>query len=106
MRRRDFITLVGATAAAWPLAAGAQQAGKIYRIGVLETISTTLNAANLDAFRQALRELGYFEGQNFALEYRSVDGRTERFPEFAMELVRLNVDLIVTRGTPAALAAK
>jgi putative ABC transport system substrate-binding protein len=124
MRRREFITLLGGaavswsrstraqravvpvTAAAWPLAAGAQPLGKTYRIGVLETIPPTLNTTNLDAFRRALRELGYVEGQNFVIEYRSVDGRTERFPELAMELVRLNVDLIVTRGTPAALAAK
>jgi putative ABC transport system substrate-binding protein len=73
---------------------------------MLETISIALNAAHLDAFRQGLRELGYVEGQNVVIEYRSADGRQERFPELAMELVRLKVDLIVTTGTPAALAAK
>jgi ABC-type uncharacterized transport system substrate-binding protein len=89
-----------------PLASEAQQTGKVYRIGVLETMSATLNTANLDAFRQGLRELGYVEGQNFVIEYRSADGRPERFPGLATELVRLKVDLIVTRGTPAVLAAE
>ena len=89
-----------------PLAAEAQQTGKVYRIGVLETTSPALNTANLDAFRQGLRELGYVEGQNFVIEYRSADGRPERFPGLATELVRLKVDLIVTRGTPAVLAAE
>jgi putative tryptophan/tyrosine transport system substrate-binding protein len=89
-----------------PLAAEGQQAGKIYRIGMLETTSMALNAANLDAFRQGLRELGYVEGRNFMIEYRSADGRRERFPELATELVRLKVDVILTRGTPAVMAAK
>src|SRR3989442_14321437 len=89
-----------------PLAAEAQQAGKIYRIGMLETTSMALNAANLDAFRQGLQELGYVEGRNFMIEYRSADGRRERFPELATELVRLKVDVILTRGTPAVMAAK
>jgi putative ABC transport system substrate-binding protein len=89
-----------------PLAAEAQQAGKVYRIGVLERTSLTLNAANFDAFREGLRELGYVEGKNLIIEYRSVEGRSERFLDLATELVGLKVDLIVTRGTPAALAAK
>ena len=89
-----------------PLASEAQQTRKMYRIGVLETMSATLNTANLDAFRQGLRELGYVEGRNFVIEYRSADGRPERFPGLATELVRLKVDLIVTRGTPAVLAAE
>jgi putative ABC transport system substrate-binding protein len=89
-----------------PLAAGAQPAGKVYRIGMLETRSTILNAANIDAFRNGMRELGYKEGQNFEIVYRSSDGRDERFPDLASELVHLKVDLILTRGTPAALAAK
>ena len=91
---------------ATPLASLAQQKGKIWRIGVLETISPALNAANFNAFRQGLRELGYVEGQNVVIEYRSADGRQERFPDLATELVRLKVDLIVTRGAPASLAAK
>ena len=89
-----------------PLAAGAQPAGKVYRIGMLETRSTILNAANIDAFRQGLRELGYKEGQNLEIVYRSSDGHDDRFPDLASELVRLKVDLILTRGTPAALAAR
>jgi len=82
------------------------QSGKLYRIGMLERTSTAINAANLDGLRRGLRELGYVEGKNFVIEYRSADGRDERFPGLATELIRLNVDLILTRGTPAALAAK
>jgi len=106
MDRRDFLgTLAGGLLAA-PLAAEAQQTGKVYRIGMLERTSATINAANLDGFRQGLRELGYVEGKNLVIEYRSADGRDERSPILATELVRLKVDLILTRGTPAALAAK
>jgi putative ABC transport system substrate-binding protein len=81
-----------------PLAVEAQPAGKVYRIGVLEGTPVALNAANLEAFRQGLRELGYVERRNYAIEYRSVDGRPERFPDLAAELVRLKVELIVTGG--------
>jgi len=105
VNRRAFITLLGG-AAAWPLAARAQQSAKVYRVGMLETISEALNAANLAAFRHSLRGLGYIEGQNLSIEYRSADGRAESFPAMAGELVRSNVDLIVTRGTPASLAVK
>jgi len=104
-RRRFIAALTGGLLAA-PLAAEAQTAGKVYRIGMLETTSPVLNAANLDAFQQGLQELGYVERQNYAIEYRSADGRLERFPDLAAELVRLKVDLIVTRGTTGALAAK
>jgi len=72
---------------------------------MLQVSSAAVNAANLDAFRQGLRELGYVEGQNLIIEYRSSDGRAERFAQLATELVRLKVDLIVTRGTPAVEAA-
>jgi len=89
-----------------PLAVDAQQSQKVYRIGMLERTSTTLSAANLNGFRQGLRELGYVEGKNFIIEYRSADGGDEQFPSLATELVRLKVDLILARGTPAALAAK
>jgi putative ABC transport system substrate-binding protein len=84
----------------------ARSAGKVFRIGALETRSEVLNAANIYAFRQGLKELGYEEGQNIEIEYRSSEGRDERFRPLARELVRSNVDLILTRGTPAALAAK
>jgi putative ABC transport system substrate-binding protein len=73
---------------------------------MLETIAPGLNAANLQAFRSGLAALGYIEGQNVQLEYRSADGHIERFPELVSELIHLNVDVIVTRGTPAVLAAK
>jgi len=105
MRRREFITLIG-SAAAWPVTASAQQAAKLYRLGVLETTPAAMNAANFDALRQGLRQLGYAEGKNLVIDYRSADGRMERFPELAAELVRLKVDAIVTRGTPATMAAQ
>jgi len=101
-----FIGGVAGSLLAAPLAARAQQGGKIYRIGILEPIPAAQNAANLDALRKGLRELGYVEGRNLVIEYRSADGRAERFTDLASELVRLKVDLIVTRGTPAAIAAK
>ena len=103
--RRAFISGITLGLLSPPLALEAQPAGKVYRIGMLERTSPAINAANLDAFRQGLRDLGYVEGKNFVIEYRSADGRDERFPGLAAELVRLKVDLIVTRGTPA-LAAK
>jgi ABC-type uncharacterized transport system substrate-binding protein len=106
MERRTFLAMVPGSLLAAPLAAAAQQAEKIYRIGMLERTSMAINAANLDGFRRGLRDLGYVEGKSFVIEYRSADGRDERFPDLAAELVRLKVDLIVTRGTPAALAAK
>jgi putative ABC transport system substrate-binding protein len=104
MDRRTFIGSLALGTLAAPLAAKAQ-AGKVWRIGVLELRSRALNA-NFDAFRQGLQEFGYVEGQNFVIEYRSADGRPERFPGLATEMVRLKVDLILTRGTSAALAAK
>jgi putative tryptophan/tyrosine transport system substrate-binding protein len=104
MRRREFITFLAGAAVEWPCTAVAQS--KIYRLGILETISPIVNAANFDALRKGLRELGYVEGQNLFFEYRSADGRNERFPDLVAELVRLKVDLIVTRSTPAVLAVK
>ena len=106
MKRREFITLMGVAAVTLPFAARAEQHRNIYRIGMLENTSAVLNAANLEGFRQGIRELGYVEGQTFILEYRSVDGRAERYPDLAADLVRLRVDAIVTRGTPGVVAAK
>jgi putative tryptophan/tyrosine transport system substrate-binding protein len=103
MRRRAFLIALGCTAAG-PLCA--QQAGKTFRIGMVEPISAELNAANLAAFRRGLQELGYIEGRNLVLEYRSADGDASQFPKLISELISLDVDLLVTRGTPAALAAK
>jgi putative tryptophan/tyrosine transport system substrate-binding protein len=89
-----------------PLAVNASQSEKLYRIGMLERTSPTINAANIEAFRQGMRELGHVEGESFIIDYRSADGHDDRFPALASELVRSKVDAIVTRGTPAALAAK
>jgi putative ABC transport system substrate-binding protein len=104
MKRREFIAAL-ASAAAWPPAARAQPASRRYRIGVLDTSARQLNG-NFKMLQQALLAHGYVEGQNLSFEYRSADGRNESFPALAGELARLDVDLIVTRGTPAALAAK
>jgi putative ABC transport system substrate-binding protein len=105
MERRTFIGGVagGFVAAGFPARA---QERKVYRIGMLESIPATQNAANLDALRRGLRDLGYVEGRNLVIEYRSADGHAARFPDLASELVRLKVDLMITRGTPAARAAK
>jgi putative ABC transport system substrate-binding protein len=84
----------------------AQPSSKVWRVGVLETTSMAQNAASFDAFRQSLHDLGYVEGQNLIIEYRSAEGRGERFAKLAADLLHLNVDVIVTRGTPAVLAAK
>ena len=102
MKRREFIGLLGG-AAAWPLTARAQQAvGKIVTIGVLAIEPWS----PIDTFRQALNNLGYIEGKNVRFEYRYAKGHNERLPELANDLVGLNVDVIVTWGTDAVLAAK
>ena len=88
-----------------PLADG-QPVDRSYRIGMLERTPAALNSANLESFRQGLRALGYVEGKNFVLEYRSADGDDKRYPDLAVELVRLKADVILVRGTPAALAVK
>src|SRR5215831_3183044 len=99
MRRREFITLLGG-AAAWPVAARAQQPGKIPRIGIID------DAPRWNAFRHGLRDLGYLEGQNIAFDYVYGDGVPERLAKAAAALVRRPVDVIATFGTPASLAAK
>ena len=104
MRRRQFIALLGG-AAAWPLAAQAQQAAKVFRIGFL-FYGSSGPSPELDAFQQGLREFGYIEGQNIAVEYRFASGQVERLRDLATELVRLKPDVIVTPATPASLAAK
>ena len=105
--RRAFLgTLAGGLLAA-PPAVRAQPAGKVYRIGYLSTSSGTSSYLRpLEAFRQGLRELGWVEGQNIVIEYRYAEGRTDRLPGLADELVRLKVDVIAASPTPAALAAR
>jgi ABC-type uncharacterized transport system substrate-binding protein len=105
MRRREFITLLSGAAAAWPLAARAQQPGKLPTIGFLGTTTPSAWSQWVAAFVQQLRELGWIEGRTVAVEYRWAEGRDERFAEIAAEFVRLKVDVIVTSGT-ALLAAK
>ena len=104
MRRRAFITLVGGAAATWPIAARGQQS-KVARIGALY-IGTADAESFKNELREGLRELGYVEGQNIAFEFRSAEGKLDRLPELAAELVRLKVDVIVALYVPCALAAK
>ena len=106
MRRREFITLIGGAAAAWPLAARAQQAGKLPTIGFLGAATPSAQSQWVAAFVQRLRELGWIEGRTVAIEYRWAEGRTERFAEIAAEFVRLKVDVIVTCGNRSVIAAK
>ena len=106
MRRREFITLLGGAAAAWPLAARAQQPAKLPTIGFLGASTPSAESQWVAAFVQRLRELGWIEGRTVAIEYRWAEGRSERFAEIAAEFVRLKVDVIVTSGTAASLAAK
>src|SRR5947209_7624874 len=104
MQRRIFIAGVASIGLSRS-SVRAQSDARRYRVGMLDTSARHLNS-NLAHLEQALRERGYVEGQNFILEYRWPDGGNESFTQFASELVRLDVDVIVTRGTPAALAAK
>jgi len=105
MRRRNFIKVIVGSAAAWTLAARAQQPGKIHTIGFLSP-SVPVFTAVITAFSNALRELGWIEGQNIAIERRYAENRLERLPELAAALVRLNVEVIVATGTLGPLAAK
>src|SRR5215469_10727863 len=99
MRRRDFIALLGGTAATWPLAAGAQPSAKLPTIGYLGTAVPSAWSPWTAAFVQRLRELGWIEGRTVAIEYRWAEGRSERYIDIAAEFVRLKVDVIVTVGT-------
>src|SRR5947209_15943470 len=103
--RRDFITLLGGAAGAWPLAAGAQQAA-VPVVGVLSAEWPNLFSDRLRAFHDGLRETGYVEGRNLAIEYRWAEGQNDRLPALAAELVRRQVTVIVSTSTPAVLAAR
>jgi putative ABC transport system substrate-binding protein len=105
MRRRDLITLLGA-AAVWPLAAQAQQAGKLQTIGYLGATTAAAEKSRTEAFVQRLHELGWIERRTIAIEYRWGEGRDERFAEIAAEFIRLKVDVILSTGTAAALVSK
>ena len=105
MRRREFIAMVG-SAAAWPVAADAQQAAKLATIGYLGATTLSAESQRFPAFVQRLRELGWIDNRTIAIEVRWAEGRNERFAEIAAEFVRLKVDVIVTAGTAAIVASK
>src|SRR5262245_40068567 len=106
MRRREFITLLEGAAAAWPLAARAQQTGKLPTIGLLGATTALAGNQRVAAFVQRLRELGWIDGRTIAIEYRWAEGRSERYAEIATEFVQLKVNVILTWGTAAVVAAK
>jgi putative ABC transport system substrate-binding protein len=106
MRRREFIALVGGTAAAWPLAARAQKSSKVLVIGFLGATTPSFWSPFVTALLQRLRDLGWIDGGNIEVEYRWAQGHSELYAEFAAEFVRRKVDVIVTAGTDATLAAK
>jgi ABC-type uncharacterized transport system substrate-binding protein len=109
VRRREFITLLGGAAAAWPLAARAQQSERMRRIGVLFTVIPPAHFGSDGGgrgFTQGMRELGHLEGKDFVVEWRSAEGHYERLPGFAAELVRMKVDVIVTGSSPAVRPAQ
>ena len=105
MQRIGLAVIVTVSLTVAQLAAEAQPARKVYRIGYLSTQSPSAEAAHLDAFRQALRDLGYVDGQNVGIEYRFAEGKLDRLAGLAAELVRLNLDVIVTGGSPGTRAA-
>src|SRR5262245_9452444 len=106
VKRRDFITLIGGAAAAWPVVARAQQTAKLPTIGFLGANTPSVQSRWTAAFVQRLRELGWIEGRNVAIEYRWAETRFERSPEIIAEFVRLKVDVIVTHATENIRAAK
>jgi putative ABC transport system substrate-binding protein len=105
LQRRNFITLLGG-AAAWPLAAWTQQSGKLRTIGFSGLSTRSAESELVAAFTQRLHELGWIENRTVVIEYRWSEGRAERFVQIAAEFVRLNVDVIVTSGTPQVLATR
>ena len=108
MKRRKFIALLGGAVTASPLVARAQQRAKVPRIGFLFTapFGSPEFLGVFEPFREGMRDLGYVEGQNFTVEFRSADGKQDRFASLAIDLVRVNVDLIVAAATPHARAAQ
>ena len=106
LHRREFITLLGGAAAAWPLAARAQQSGRLRTIGFLGQSTRSAASEWTAAFVQRLRELGWTENRTITIEYRWAEGREERFAEIAAEFARLKVDAIIASGTPAVIASR
>ena len=104
MKRRAFVMLLAGAAVAWPLRAQAQQ--KIPRIGFMGNSTAALEANLVNSFREGLRELGYEEGRNIVIDYLWAEGKYERFPALVNDFIAAKVDVIVTAGTPAALAVK
>jgi len=105
LKRREFITLLGG-AVALPVAARAQQPATTHRIGFLGAASPSGYASQLEALRSGLRGFGHLEGKNLVIEFRWAEGRYDRLPELAAELVRLKIEVLVTHGTPGTRAAK
>ena len=103
MRRREFITFLGGAVVAWPLSARGQQAGKVYRIGFLSYLGCGASLDPNGAFRRGLREVGYIDGRNIVLECRDAPGQVKRFPDLALQLIRLKIDVLVAEGTPASI---
>jgi ABC-type uncharacterized transport system substrate-binding protein len=106
VKRREFISLLGGTAAAWPLAVRADQPAKRPTVGFLGDSTPLAESERAAAFARRLHDLGWIEGRTIAIEYRWADGRSDRLAEIAAEFARLKVDIIVTGGTPAVMAAK
>jgi putative tryptophan/tyrosine transport system substrate-binding protein len=106
MKRREFITLLGGAATAWPLAARGQQVGKVHRIGFLGSATAAGSAEEVESLRTGLREFGHVEGINIAIEFRWAEGVYDRLPHLVAELISTNVDVLVTHGTPGTRVAK
>jgi putative tryptophan/tyrosine transport system substrate-binding protein len=106
LQRREFVGLLGGAMAIWPLAARAQQAGRLPTIGFLGANTAAAQSEWTAAFGQRLRELGWIDGRTVSIEYRWAEGRSERFAEFAAEFVRLKVDIILTHNTPPVLQSR
>src|SRR4029077_10220145 len=106
LKRREFISLLGGAAAAWPLAARAQPGGKVHRIGVLGSPTPAGSAKAVESFRSGLREFGYVEGTNIVIELRWAEGNYDRLPLLVAELIGTNIDILVTHGTPGTRVAK
>ena len=106
MRRREFITLIGGTAAAWPVAARAQPSGKLPRVGFLSVVVRERNQQMIAAFVDSLREQGYVEGQEFNFVYRSADGHLDRLPTLVDEMIALQPEVILATVTPTVVELK